>query len=530
MQNNTEKNDSKYHQFFETIEDPIVVFQIDNDGLPSFFSEVNEAACNLLEYSRDELLCKKPQELDEKFKINTEWFVKELLETKYLRYEGNLIPKGNKSIPVEIHAKLINNYDPPLILSVIRDISDKIQFETAQMELFGAFSSKLKGIFQAFPDLYLKVDYEGKICDSYAEDYSKYQLENADNLNKRISEILPKESIFQILQGLKEVKRTNHLVTVEFQLNKTKEDQFFEARMVPYDQHHAIVLLRDISKRIQAVRALELEHEKKRRLESQLLQRQKMEAIGQLTGGIAHDFNNILMSIEMNADLATSILEQQNQKIDAINDLNEAVKRGKDLTNRLLTFSRKKPIKAELMNLNRGIEDIQKMLKWLIPNEIKLVLDLDPRIGLIRTDRIQFDQIIMNLAVNARDAIVEANSHREKRQILISTTIITLDHAIETKISFIPPGKYYVMNVQDTGIGMTTATLDRIFEPFFTTKEEGKGTGIGLATVYGIVKQNNAFIHVESKFGQGTNFQIYWQVEQDPKTRKNGKDNESVVF
>ena len=528
MQSNSEKSNVKYQRFFETMDEAVVVFQIDEDGLPSFFSEVNDAACDLLEYTREELLCKKPQEIDEKIKINDKWFVKELIETKFLRYEGNLNTKKNQSIPVEVHAKFIRINGLPLIVSVIRDISDKIQFETAQMQLFGAFSSKLTGVFHAFPDLYLKVDYEGKICDSYAEDYSKYHLENANNLNKRISEILPKEPISKIFQGLKKVKRSSQLTTVEFQLKFANKTQFFEARMVPYDQNHAIILLRDITKRIQAVHALELEHEKKRKLETQLLQRQKMDAIGQLTGSIAHDFNNILMAIQVNADLASVILRERNHKIDEIDELIDFVKRGKELTNKLLTFSRKQPFKPELLDMNKSIEEIHKMLIRLIPKEIKLILELDPKINTIKVDRTQFDQILLNLVVNARDAILDADSPLEKHHIIISTSEMTLDNVIETKATLIPIGKYNVINIKDTGIGMTTATLDHIFEPFFTTKKEGKGTGFGLATVNDIVKQNDGYIHVESVLGQGANFQIYWQIEQGSNTRKDGIDGDDI--
>ncbi|NOX36356.1 MAG: PAS domain S-box protein [Calditrichaeota bacterium] len=248
-------------------------------------------------------------------------------------------------------------------------------------------------------------------------------------------------------------------------------------------------------------------------LENQLRQAQKMEAIGKLAGGIAHDFNNILTAINGHAQLA---LLRANQDEATRKDLLEIVK-GCDLaaklTRQLLGFSRKQIVELKVININDVIRNMQKMLRRLISEDIDIQLKLNPDVPPIKADPGQIEQILINLIVNAQDAIQAKKEHQTTDRIIIATDAVFLDkrtfgiHPVERT------GWFVVLSVSDTGIGMTEEVKSRIFEPFFTTKKERKGTGLGLSMVYGIVQQNNADIYVYSEPGEGSTFKIYWPAE-----------------
>ncbi len=249
-----------------------------------------------------------------------------------------------------------------------------------------------------------------------------------------------------------------------------------------------------------------------KKLEAQLQQVQKMEAIGTLSGGIAHDFNNLLTVINGHAEIA---LLHTNKEVRAHNDLLSILKAGKraeKLTNQLLAFSRKQIHELKIIEMNTVIRDLDKMLRRLIPADIQIEYNLSADLPYIEADPGQIEQILINLVVNARDAISEKATGGTDKQILIKTELQDLDDLFVERNSGSQTGPHVCVCVHDTGSGMDENVKNRIFEPFFTTKEVGKGTGLGLATVYGIVKQNNGYIHVESNPGEGTVFTIYWPV------------------
>jgi two-component system, cell cycle sensor histidine kinase and response regulator CckA len=251
-----------------------------------------------------------------------------------------------------------------------------------------------------------------------------------------------------------------------------------------------VIVNRDISER--------------RRLEEQLRQSQKMDAIGRLSGGVAHDFNNLLGVIIGYAEILQERIPESDSMRAPVDQIIKAGSRASSLTKQLLAFSRQQVLEPKILLLNAVVSDTEKMLRRLIGEDIELLTSLDPALGKIRADQGQIEQVIMNLVVNARDAMPEGG------RLVIETANFEIDDKFARRYAYpVLPGAYILLTVSDNGIGMDTATQQRIFEPFFTTKEKGKGTGLGLSLVYGVVKQSGGYIDVVSTRGKGTSFNIY---------------------
>jgi PAS domain S-box-containing protein len=240
-----------------------------------------------------------------------------------------------------------------------------------------------------------------------------------------------------------------------------------------------------------------------KRLEDQLRHSQKMEAVGQLAGGVAHDFNNLLMLIQAHNERLRERLAAGDPAHEDALEIERAVTRAASLTRQLLAFSRKQVLDAKVLNLNTVLTDVVRMLDRLIPNHIEVRTVQAAALGRIKADPGQIEQMILNLAVNARDAMPHGG------RLTLETKNVEVDEAYARAYEGVPTGQYVMLAVADTGVGMDSQTQARIFEPFFTTKEPGKGTGLGLATVYGVVKQMGGAIWVRSEPGQGTSFDLY---------------------
>lgn len=240
-----------------------------------------------------------------------------------------------------------------------------------------------------------------------------------------------------------------------------------------------------------------------RKSEEQLQQSQKLEAVGRLAGGVAHDFNNLLTAIIGYSDLALRRLPERDPLQRDLEEIKKAGERASALTRQLLAFSRKQVLRPRVINLNEVIADLERMLRRTIGEDIVFKAKLQPDLGNVKADPSQMEQVIINLAVNARDAMPEGG------KLLIETANICLDESYARQHVSVVPGNFVMVAVSDTGTGIDEETKRRIFEPFFTTKEAGKGTGLGLSTVYGIIKQSGGNIWVYSEVSRGTTFKVY---------------------
>jgi len=280
--------------------------------------------------------------------------------------------------------------------------------------------------------------------------------------------------------------------------NETRELQFLMSTTTieVKGERQVLVTLQDITDRKQA----EAEKEK---LQSQLNQAQKMESVGRLAGGVAHDFNNMLGVILGRAEMAMDQVDPAQPLFADLREIRKAAERSANLTRQLLTFARKQTIAPRIIDLNETVEGMLKMLRRLIGEDIDLTWRPKKNLAPVKMDPAQIDQILANLCVNSRDAISGVG------KITIETDVVSFDEAYCADHAGFIPGEFIMLAVSDNGRGMDPETVSRLFEPFFTTKEVGKGTGLGLASVYGAVKQNNGFINVYSEPGQGTTVKIY---------------------
>jgi PAS domain S-box-containing protein len=248
----------------------------------------------------------------------------------------------------------------------------------------------------------------------------------------------------------------------------------------------------------------------RKQLEEQFRQAQKMEAVGRLAGGIAHDFNNLLTAIMGYSELLLERVSDQPDLAADIEEIKKAGERASRLTGQLLAFSRKQTIQPRILDLNQVVADLERMLRRVIGEDIVLDIAPSPSLGRTKADPSQVEQVLMNLVVNARDAMPRGGS------LTISTANVVLDTAFARQHVGAVPGRYVSLTVTDSGLGMKPEIVARVFEPFFTTKPVGKGTGLGLSTVYGIVKQNGGYVAVDSTPGAGTTFTIYWPEVDEP--------------
>jgi two-component system cell cycle sensor histidine kinase/response regulator CckA len=333
-----------------------------------------------------------------------------------------------------------------------------------------------------------------------------YGYSREEFLNMTIKDIRPAEDVPILLDNLTKV--FSGLDEAGVWQHRKKDGTIIDAEITSYPLHFAerraeLVLSNDITKRKQTEEAL-------RRSEEQLRQAQKMEAVGKLAGGIAHDFNNLVTVINGHTALSMRRLGQDDPLYHKLEIIKQAGERAASLTRQLLAFSRKQILQPKVLDLNHVVFETNQILQRLIGEDIDLLIGLMPDLGKVKADPGQIEQVLMNVSVNARDAMPKGG------KLTIETANVYIDEGYASRHLSIRPGRYVMLAVSDTGCGMDAQTQQRIFEPFFTTKEVGKGTGLGLSTVYGIVRQSGGSIWVYSELGRGTTFKIYLPCVDSP--------------
>ena len=332
----------------------------------------------------------------------------------------------------------------------------------------------------------------------------------------KLPELMSPESVSRLMdrvaEDLKRIRETGQ---------KSPEPEVLEIELYRKDGSTVITettasFVLDDDGRPYAILGVTRDISERKGLEDQLVQAQKMEAIGRLAGGVAHDFNNQLMVIMNVNSMVGKIIPEDNERAKKMLDISvKASEKARALTAQLLAFSRKQVVEPAVLDLNQVLEDIKKLLGRMIGEDVKVTYKLSPDLGYVLIDPVQIEQVIMNLSVNARDAMPEGGS------LVFETGNVRLDpNGLDPRLE-IKPGNYVMLAVSDNGEGMDKATLEHIFEPFYTTKKKGEGTGLGLAMVYGIVKQAGGAVHVYSEPGRGTTFKIYLErVDEDAKKQE----------
>lgn len=365
-------------------------------------------------------------------------------------------------------------------------------------EALGIREEQTRALFDAMPDTMFRIHRDGRCVDFKPSGSSSVSSPAEHLLRDGRDSSFARELDELYHRNLEAALDSGETQVFEYQQRSNGETRHCETRLVATGAAEAVALVRDVTD--------------SRRLEEQLRLSQRLEAVGRLAGGIAHDFNNILTVISGNAELALAMLSEDEPKCQEIEEIREAARRAATLTRQLLAFSRKQVLKPVPLELNALVRGTEKMLRRLIGEDLELVTSLQAGLGTIRADPAQIEQILMNLAINARDAMPKGG------KLVFETKDIDVYETYVGQGVEVTSGPYVMLAVSDTGIGMDPSTKSRAFEPFFTTKERGKGTGLGLSMVYGIVKQSGGYIWVYSEPKMGTTFKIYFPCIDSPAT------------
>jgi two-component system, cell cycle sensor histidine kinase and response regulator CckA len=376
--------------------------------------------------------------------------------------------------------------------AAMEEVAERRRAEAAR----DATEATNRAITEAIPDAIFRMDREGRFIDYIPGKSTQAAVPPSLFLGRKPGEVLPQEIGDGIEAHVAEVLQTGRTEVYEYALELDGEMRSFEARIVLAGEYGLLGIVRDVTDRARMERETE-------QLAAQLLQAQKMESIGRLAGGVAHDFNNLLTPILGYASLLASSGENPQETRQMAGEMLAAGRKAKDLVGQLLAFSRKQILEMRVCDLNRIIQGFERILRRTIRENIDIRVTAAAGLWPVRADRSQIEQIIMNLAVNAQDAMPDGGT------MAIETANTLLDGTAVGTHSDVPPGEYALVCVSDTGAGMSADVKAHLFEPFFTTKKEGVGTGLGLATVFGIVRQHGGSMSVYSEPGSGTTFKIY---------------------
>ncbi len=406
-------------------------------------------------------------------------------------------------ITITMNFALVNALLTVAIGVVISAMDSALLQEIAARSSFERQQTLLRTLIDAMPDVVFTKDTQGRFGIVNHAAYALFGLEREEQITgKTVFDLYPREMAERRTADDREVFDGRILHNQEEErTDAAGKPCWYLAMKVPlHDAHGRIVGLIGISRDITDRKRAELQRD---RLQSELQQSQKMEAIGQLAGGIAHDFNNLLTIISGHSGLLLGEPETNAQVKESVAEIADAAERAAALTRQLLAFSRQALLQPEVIDVNAVVRETSKLLRRLIGEDIALTTVLDPTLAAVRVDPSQLNQVLMNLALNARDAMPKGG------KLTIGTSNVELDEAYIATHLGAKAGPHVMLSLTDSGAGMSQEVLSRIFEPFYTTKGVGEGTGLGLSMVFGIVQQSGGGIHVYSEPGHGSTFKIY---------------------
>src|ERR1022692_1926798 len=488
---------------------PDAIVAVDRDGT---IVQVNSQAQELFGYDREELIGQKVEVLvPESYRRRHHHHRENFVETPKTRRMGADLDlygrrRNGSEFPVEISLSPVSTEHGTFVLSAIRDISDRKriaeELRRANEELhrrtaeqLGESRTRLALIIDSSEDAILSKGLDGTITSWNKGAERIYGYAPEEVVGKHISLLTPSDrpnEIREILQKIVSGESIDHYESVRV----TKSGERLDVSI-------SVSPLRNAIGEIVGASAIARDITAQKRGEAQLRQSQKMEAIGRLAGGVAHDFNNILGIINACTEFLRDRIDPAAEPSVYVENIRKALERGTALTKQMLAFSRTTAVQPRLLDLNERLTEISKLLRPLLGDDVEILIVPKTTSAVVEADPGQLDQIVVNLAVNARDAMPRGG------KFILETGTVRFDEDFAEQHQAMAAGKYVLLAVSDNGRGMAEATVSRIFEPFFTTKEMGKGTGLGLATVYGIVKQSAGHILVYSELGQGTTFKIY---------------------
>jgi PAS domain S-box-containing protein len=457
--------------------------------------EANEAASRQLGYSREELLRIGVDEfVATEFRARARGRFPEMQSLP--SYESRHLRKDGVEVPVELNTRRITYCGAPALLAMARDISER---KKAEHEL-QISEARFRTLTENAP-IAIAMAREGKIVYGNPTCLRVFGLEKIEDLYGRPTlEMFAPQSRAEVnerasrrAQGLPVAPEFE---TIGVRVDGSEYPALVSVTSMQFDEGRALVgFVTDLTETKRA-------EEERQRLEQQFRQAQKLESIGRLAGGVAHDFNNLLTVINGYSEMGLGMLHDDGPVHDCLTEIRKAGERAAGLTHQLLAFSRKHVVEPQAVDVNELILDSYKMLRRVVGEDIEIATDLDREGGQVTADPGQLHQVLLNLVVNARDAMPTGG------RITLRTSRQELDRAAAASFPGAAPGSYLVMEVSDSGVGMSEEVQEKIFDPFFTTKPKGKGTGLGLSTVYGIVQQSAGWIGVESQPGKGATFRI----------------------
>ena len=511
----------------EAIPDAIVA--VEQDGT---IVQVNSQTEALFGYQSGELIGQKIEILvPARFRVQHHAHRASFAESPKIRRMGAGLDlygrrRDGSEFAVEISLSPVSMGNGTLVLSAIRDISDRKRIEQAlrraheeldrkTTQEIGEYRARLASIIDSSADAIIGKELDGTITswNRGAEGMYGYTAEEA--IGKNISFLTSKDRPDEIPNILARISRGERIEHYE-SIRLTKDGRHLNVSL-------SISPIREPGGKIVGASAIARDITAQRRAEDHLRQAQKMEAVGRLAGGVAHDFNNILAIVTACTELLRDRMDPGGDSAQYIGNILKAVERGTSLTRQLLAFTRKSTLQPQLIDVNVRLKDVIKLIRPLMGDDVEIAVMPRVASAVIEIDPGQLDQIVLNLAVNSRDAMPHGG------KFILETANVDLDEVFTSQHRPMKQGPYVLLAVSDTGIGMDQATVARIFEPFFTTKEVGKGTGLGLATVYGIVQQSGGQIWVYSEVGGGTTFKIYLPSAEHKIAEKTAPEAEPAI-